>query len=302
MSGLSLKVLGYGAAYPTPDRLTSSFLVSCDNNSYLIDCGEGTQMQFAKLKLKRKSLRAICITHLHGDHCFGLMGLISSLTHFQRTQTLTLIGPTGLRELVETSIKLCQIRLSYKLEFVLLEENTKGKVFEDKKVEIFTFPLKHRIHTQGYRIFESQRQPTVRKDAISEYNLEVEEILDLKKGIPVSRKGEELELSQFVTYHIPKSISICTDTIYDEELIAYIEKSNILYHEATYMEDLKIQARERMHATAKEAAEIAKKAKVDKLLIGHFSSRYTNFEVLLSEAKRVFSNTVLCSEGLEVEA
>lgn len=295
---LNLTILGSGSAVPNLNRGVSAHYLNFNERRILIDCGEGTQLQLRRFKVKFQRLQYIFISHLHGDHFLGLFGLISSMHLLGRTQKLIIFGPEGLEEIVRHQFKITQVYLGYELAFVTLAAKEKELVFEDKSIEIYAFPLKHRIACFGFLFEEKQRDKNVDKEKIKEFNLSLVEILALKRGQDVEREGQVLK-NEALTLADEKPISYayCTDTKYLEKLPDIIRGASLLYHEATFTNTHLDRAKATGHSTAEQAATIAKNAGVGKLLLGHFSARYLDVAPLLAEAKIVFDNVVCVEDG-----
>jgi len=291
-------VLGANSALPLLDRFSSSFVIRTSNRYFLIDAGEGCQLKLGQFKIKRNRISHILISHLHGDHVFGLPGLITSFNLNGRKEPLSIYGPSGIKEFIETVLRISQSYMGFELSIHEIRENDNQVLFEIDDLRVSAFPLKHRIPTYGYRIDETTSKLNVRSDKISEFELSVDEIKQIKEGRDIKRNGHIIANSELtLTKRKRKSFAYCSDTVYDEDVIQYISNTDILYHEATYLDELRKQADERMHTTAKGAATIALKANVDQLIIGHFSSRYTELSPLLEESQSVFPNSYLAEEG-----
>lgn len=294
-----LTILGCGSATPTLFRNPSAQILKVNSKSYLIDCGEGTQIQLRKYKQNIQRINHIFISHLHGDHYLGLQGLISSMNLLGREHELCLYGPPGLKDLVMLNLKYSGSYLSYHINFHVTQFKEKEILFEDKGVIISSFPLKHRIDCTGFIFEEKAKERNIVKKHIVGYSLGIAEIVKLKRGEDVAREdGFILKCSKF-TSPPPKPLkyAYCSDTRYYEKVIEHIEGADLLYHEATFLHELKDRAKKTFHSTAKQAALIAQKANVKKLLIGHYSSRYIDTKPLEDEAKSVFTNTVAVSDG-----
>ncbi len=294
-----LLILGSNAAMPNNGRITTSQVLLTESDYYQIDCGEATQMRLSQYKVKRNRIRAIFISHLHGDHIFGLPGLITSYFHFSRKDDLHIIGPPGIKEFVETVVRLSESHLAFKLHITELEAKEKTLVYTDNTLEVFAFPLQHRIPTNGYLFKEKSEKTNIRKDKIHHYNLSVEEILQLKAEEEVHRADQTVIQPAEVLHprKHPHSYAFCSDTKYHKGILEYIQGVDLLYHESTYLHELVDKAAERGHATAKEAALTAKAARVEKLVIGHYSGKYRDVHPLLEEAKEIFENTVRAYDG-----
>jgi len=255
-------------------------------------------LQLRKFKVKFQRLKYVLISHLHGDHFLGIFGLISSMNLLGRTQELTIFGPEGLEEIIRHQFKITQVYLGFELKFIMLNCTDKTKIFEDNSIEIFAFPLKHRVTCFGFLFQEKERDRKINKDRLKEYRLTLPEIVRLKKGENIERNGE-IMLNENLTLppEKPLSYAYCTDTKYLEKLPNWIEGVNLLYHEATFTKKHIERANATGHSTAEEAATIAEQAKVEKLLLGHFSARYKDVTPILEEAKEVFKNVICVNDG-----
>ncbi len=296
---LKVSVLGSNSAIPTLKRHPSAQVVWADQMPYLIDCGEGTQLQMRRYGIKFQRIRQIFISHLHGDHYFGLLGLLTSMSLLGREKELTVFGTKGLVDIVETNFRHSKTRLNYPCHFVELEEGQTGQIYEDERLKVECFPLRHRIPTFGFVFREKPRDPHFLKEKGEEFDVPVEAIQDIKAGSDFTTKdGRSIPNSELVSSKIePEAFAYCSDTNFFPEIIPHIKGVNLLYHEATFMEDMKKRAKETFHSTAKQAAELALQANVGKLIIGHFSTRYDDLEPLLLEVKEVFPNADLALEG-----
>lgn len=294
-----LTILGSGAAIPTLRRNATAQFINCNERYILIDCAEGTQAQMRKFKIKFQKIQIILISHLHGDHFFGLAGLLSSMNLMKRTQKMLIYGPVGLEQLVLPLIKAGGHALSYEIEFIEIKHPSNLLLFEDKLLKIHTFPLKHRIPTQGFVIEEKERPKTLNKEFFDELGLSISQIPAIKNGEDIQLPNGELISNEDLTFPSSptKKYAYCSDTKYTESIVPFIENADLLYHEATFTEKLADRAQTTFHSTAKQAALIAHQAKVNKLLLGHFSSRYDDVEEHLEEAKAVFENTVCVEDG-----
>ncbi|MCC5922244.1 MAG: ribonuclease Z [Crocinitomicaceae bacterium] len=292
-------ILGSGAAIPTLKRGTTAHLISCFQRNILIDCGEGTQIQFRRFRLKFQKIDIICITHLHGDHVFGLAGLLSSMQLMGRTNALRIIGPKGLNKLIEAQLDLVGHGDFFPLEFHILPENFVGTVFEDKCIKIAAFPLNHRITTFGYRILEKQNKRRLDKEAFDATGVSVSYIGKLIQGEDIIDNDGRLVRSAEVT--IPgkpaKSYAFCSDTAYTTSILPHIQDVDLLYHEATFTNEFADRAAQTGHSTAAQAASIALKANAKRLVLGHFSARYDDELQHLEEAKAIFSQVFAATDG-----
>ncbi len=298
-----LKILGANSAIPTHNRYPSSQILSYHNTSYLIDCGEGTQMQMTTYKVKRSKINQIFISHLHGDHIFGLPGLITSFSLQGRVEDLSVYGPIGIKRYLNTIMEVSESHLTYTLYIHEIVPDANKKIFEDDQLIVYSFPLQHRIATSGYRFVEKRSKVNLDPKAIAANNLSGSQIKELREGGKVlSYNGSPLIINDIALPPKPqRSYAYCSDTVYDESIIENVKGSNFLYHEATYLHDMVSQARERMHSTAREAAQIATLSGVNNLIIGHYSSRYKDLQPLLDEAQSIFPNTALAIEGKSFE-
>lgn len=292
-------ILGSGAAVPTLRRNPTSQYVVCNDRHILIDCGEGTQMQIRKHGIKFQRINHILISHLHGDHFFGLPGLLSTMHLMGRDKGVTIYGPEPLEGLIRDLLKAGGGKLDFELDFVALNGKDAKLLFEDNLIEIHTFPLKHRISTNGFLIKEKEKERPLISEAIKGSGLRLEHLPMLKKGLDVvDEKGNVYEFEEFTLPPKPGfSYAYCSDTIYWETIVPHIENATVLYHEATFIEKDLDRARSTFHTTAAQAARIAVKAKVKKLLLGHLSARYENTEAHLSEARVIFHDTEIVEDG-----
>ncbi len=296
-----LTILGSGSALPTSRRNPTAHALEVHEHFFLIDCGEGTQLQIRNAKLKLSSLNQIFISHLHGDHIFGLFGLFSTLNLLGRRNELQLFGPPGLQQIVEFYEQTLTEGNQYKISVVPIHSRGFTCLFSSKKVEVFSFPLKHRVPSWGFLFLEKEREPNIRKEMVERYHLKPLDILQLKKGNDfITSEGNTIPNAELtIPASAPRSFAFCSDTAYYERIAAWIEGVDLLYHEATFANSERKIAKQTGHSTAQQAASIAKKAGVKKLLIGHFSNRYKDVSLLLREAKEVFPETYL-AEDLEV--
>jgi len=299
----NVTTLGVSSALPTSKRFPTAHVLDVHGHLFLIDCGEGTQIQLRRFKHKLSRLDNIFISHLHGDHFFGIFGLLSSLSLLNRKNNLNIFAPEGLQKILTSEHSPIDIeQLSYKIVF----KNHKpghSKIYEDKRISVEAFSLKHRIASWGFVFRETQKTPNIIKSKISEYNLSISEIVKIKYGADLRTEDGTIIKNEELTTPATKarSYAFCTDTVYLEKIIPIIKEVDLLYHEATFLHSEKKQAQLSYHTTAKEAGILAKKANVKQLLIGHFSARYKILDELKEEAKTEFENTVLAYEGLKVE-
>lgn len=294
-----ITILGSGAAIPTSRRNPTSQFVVCNDRFILIDCGEGTQMQIRKYGVRFQRIQHILISHLHGDHYFGLVGLISSMHLLGRDKGLTVYGPEGLEKIIRTQLEYGDAKLDFEINFVELNGKDAGLIFEDNLIEIYSFPLKHRIPTNGFVIKEKTKERKLLSHKISGSGLQFEHMHRLKKGEDIlTEDGKYFRNEDYTEDPSPiRAYGYCSDTAYAEKIVPFIEGVNLLYHEATFTEKDIERARATYHSTARQAAEIAKKAKVGKLLMGHLSARYEDVKIHLKEAGEVFPDSEVVEDG-----
>lgn len=295
----SVTILGSGSAVPTKQRNPTSQYVECNGRNFLIDCGEGTQMQIRKFGIKFQKINHIFISHLHGDHYFGLVGLLSSMHLMGRVKPIDIFGPIGLEQIVRIQLEAAGSRLAYDVNVIELEPNTNGVIYEDGKVSVSHFPLVHRIQTNGFRIEQKPREHRLLADKARLHGVKIEYYHRLKKGEDVT--DEDGKLIRFKDYTrpsgAPKSYAYCSDTAYTESILPFIDGVDVLYHESTFTESMADRAKATRHSTAKQAATIALKAGVGKLLMGHLSARYENGDEHLAEAKPIFDACEYVEDG-----
>lgn len=298
-----LHILGSNSALPMKHRNPSAHLLSAGERSFLIDCGEGTQMQMQKFELKSSKISKIFISHLHGDHYYGLIGLISTYHLFRRTQPLEIYGPALLEKIIEIQLDASNTKLGFDLIFHPISENFNGILFEDDKIVIECFPLQHRIATHAFVFRQKVGLRKLNPEFVKSVNIPKEQFMRIKLGADfIDEHGVLYPNDKITSDPLPcKSFAYCSDTIYDENIINLVKNVSLLYHEATFADDNTDFAKEKFHSTARQAATIAKNANVKKLIIGHFSTRYPNVNILLNEAQSVFPNTILAKEGLCIE-
>lgn len=294
-----LKILGNNSAVPAHDRNQTSQLLQLDSQYILIDCGEGTQMQLSKMNLRLGRIKTVLISHLHGDHYFGLIGLISTMHLFHREQKLTIFAPAELEEIINLQLKASGTLLNFEIDFIPLDHVGPKTILKDEQFYIEAFPLDHGIECYGFLIKENPKQWRINKTKIPEKIL-IQEIVQLKQGKDVLNEDGSVRY-KLEDYTLPprpsRSYGYCSDTCYNENIIPYIKNVDLLYHEATFADEMKDRAALTFHSTAAEAATIASKAEVKKLLLGHYSTRYKDPTPLLHEAKVVFKETYLSKEG-----
>jgi ribonuclease Z len=293
-----ITILGNGAASPTLERAPSAQVVELSGRYFLVDCGEGVQLQLRKNRFSIQKIDHICITHLHGDHYLGLLGLLQSMHLLGRRSSINLYCQAPLKEIIDLQNKIAQSYLNFEINYVFLEKEGMHKLFEDQLVEVYSFPLKHRIACNGFLFKEKLLPRNIDKAVLVSKQIDVSEIYKLKKGLDVvDTAGNVIPYESItITPRQPKSYAICTDTIFDPSILGFIQGADAIYHEATFLEDLKERATKTFHSTAKQAAEIALLAKTKLLILGHFSARYGDLGAFLEEAKTIFPHTVLAKE------
>jgi len=296
-------IFGCGAATPTLQHHPSAQVVNLHDKLFLVDCGEGTQLQFRKYGFGFQKISAIFISHLHGDHYLGLVGLMSSMHLLGRKQKLKIFGPPALEQLIRINLELSSTYLDYEVEFTPTSDTEKILVHEDQTLRVFSVPLKHRVFCTGFLFEEKQRPLKVKRDFIEEYQLMPSQILLLKKGEDVVLEDGRIVTCDevCVTPPPPRKYAYCSDTTYLPALAQMIEGVDLLYHESTFLESEALRATQTFHSTAKQAATIAVMAKVKHLLLGHFSSRYRDDQLFLEEASPIFEKVSLANEGLEID-
>lgn len=291
-----LTILGYNSAIPTVKSAPTAQFLEMEERCFLIDCGEGTQVQLRKAKAKFSKINHIFISHLHGDHVFGLPGLISSFRLLGRETPLHVYGPKGIKEMMETIFRITETHQGFEVVFHELSSKKSEKVFEDNRVEVFTIPLDHRIYCNGYLFKEKPKERHLNMQEISKYpEIEICDYHNLKRGKDLQLSDGYILKNENLTKPAEPSVSyaFCSDTRYLESIIPIIKNVDVLYHEATFLHDLKKMADYTGHTTALEAAKIARKANVKKLILGHFSNRYHDLSVFLNEACEIFPETYL---------
>jgi ribonuclease Z len=296
----AVTILGNNSAIPTLDRHPTAQIVTCNDQLLLVDCGEGTQLQIARYKIKRSRLSYIFISHLHGDHYFGLIGLLNSLSLLGRQDPLTVFAPPELETILLLQLECSGTILQFQLHFVPLTAENQGVILEDKELRVSFFPTRHRIPCYGF-IFEMQkRKRKIIPEQTRAYEIPAAYFSKLQEGADYQRKDGLLVKNDWVTMPpaAGKRYVYCADTMYTEELLPFADKADLLYHETTYLDNLAERAAERYHSTSVEAATIASKAGAKRLIIGHFSSKYADLGPFLEESRPVFENTDLALEGV----
>ena len=296
---MKLTILGCFSATPRTDTNPTSQVLEINNHMFLIDCGEGTQVELRRNKVKFARIKHIFISHLHGDHFFGLVGLISTFRLLTRETDLHIYGPKGLKEIITLQMKLGDSWTNYKLIFHELTSNTSELIYEDEKVEVHTIPLEHRIYTNGFLFKEKIGERHLDMSAINEANIDVAYFRKLKQGFDVENNDGVLIDHKKVTTdpNPPKSYAFCSDTAYNESIVQIIKNVDVLYHESTFLEKNAKLAPRTKHSTAKQAATIASRANAGTLILGHFSTRYKDLSEFKTEAETVFKPVKLAKDG-----
>ena len=299
MEDLELTILGSSSALPISNRHPTSQFLTISNRHFLIDCGEGTQIRLRENGIGFSRINHILISHMHGDHVYGLVPLLTSLHLLDRQKEMHIYGPPNLKETVENLLKNTGAYLKFPLVFHAFESGKKALLFEDNALEIYTFPLKHSLPCWGFLFKEKARAKNIKGELIEKLGIPYGEINDIKQGADFEdSKGTIHKNETLTTPALPAlSYAFCTDTAPLQKLSTFISEPDILYHEATFTEEHAARAKKTKHSTAKQAAEIAKLVQAKNLLLGHFSVRYNDFAELLSEAKPIFEATQLALQG-----
>ena len=295
-----LTILGFNSAIPTVTSSPTAQVLEMAERHFLIDCGEGTQVQLRKAKAKFSKINHIFISHLHGDHCFGLPGLISSFQLLGRETPLHIYGPAGIQELIETVLRLTETNKGFELVFHELKGKESVLVFEDSKVEVYTIPLNHRIYCNGYLFKEKPKERHLNMNEIAKYpEIEICDYHNIKRGKDfVLNDGYILKNEMLTTPpEVSVSYAFCSDTLYFEALAEEIKGARVVYHEATFLKNNEELAAKTMHSTAYQAGLTAKNANAEVLILGHYSSRYNDIKLFKEEASEVFANVYLAEDG-----
>ena len=295
---MKITILGCYSATPRKDKHTSSQLIEINGKLFLIDCGEGTQMQLRKTKIKFNRINHIFISHLHGDHFYGLIGLISTFRLTGRTKTLNIYGPKGIKEIITLQLKLANSWTNYPLNFHELTSKISEIIYEKDCVSVSTIPLDHRVYTNGFLFTSRSTSRRINSKAIKGLNLKPFHFDQLKKGLSIILEDGTNIKNNELTFdpENPKKYAYCSDTSYNRDLIPLIKQVDLLYHESTFLEKDIHLAEKTKHSTAIQAAKIAKEAKVKKLILGHYSSRYIDKNIFFNEASTIFKNVDLSED------
>ena len=300
MEKFELHILGCGSALPTTRHFPTSQIVNVRDKLFMIDCGEGAQLQFRKSHLKFSRLNHIFISHLHGDHCFCLLGLISTVNLLGRTAELHIHSPKGLETLLTPMLDFFNRQMTYKVLFHEFDTKEPMQIYEDRSLTVTTIPLRHRMPCCGFLFAEKRRPNHIIREMVDFYQVPVYELNRIKNGADyVTPEGKTVSNNLLTRPSAPsRSYAYCSDTIYLPSIVEQIKGVDLLFHEATFANEDAPRAKETFHTTAAQAAEIARRAEVKKLLIGHFSARYEDENVLLQEASAIFPDTQLAKETL----
>ncbi|TRX37508.1 ribonuclease Z [Flavobacterium restrictum] len=296
---MNLTILGCYAATPRTFTNPTSQLLEIKNHLFLIDCGEGTQVQLRKNKIKFSKINHIFISHLHGDHFFGLVGLISTFALLNRTTDLHVYGPKGIKEIITIQLRLSNSWTHYGLFFHELESKESEIIFEDSKVVVRTIPLKHRVYTNGFLFQEKKGARKLNLQAVQNYKIDTCYYQKIKNGGDITLEDGTVIINEKISFdpEPAKSYAFCSDTVYNEGIVPIIANVDVLYHEATFLQSEAALAQKTMHSTAQEAALIALKANAKTLILGHYSTRYENISLFEAEASLLFSNVLLADDG-----
>lgn len=296
---MNLTVLGCYAATPRTITNPTSQVLEMQNRLFLIDCGEGTQVQLRKNKIKFSKINHIFISHLHGDHCYGLIGLVSTFMLLNRENDLHIYGPKGIKEIITLQLRLSNSWTAYKLFFHELTSTESEVIFEDKKVIVKTIPLKHRVYTNGFLFQEKIGERKLDINAVQEYEIDTCYYQNIKNGKDITLEDGRVIPNDKLSFDAlpPKSYAFCSDTVYDASIVPLIQDVDVLYHESTFLDSEEHLSGKTMHSTAKQAATIALKANVKQLLLGHYSTRYASIDLFKEEAETIFPNVLLADDG-----
>ncbi|MCB0430467.1 MAG: ribonuclease Z [Flavobacteriales bacterium] len=299
MKPFGLTVLGSSSALPTSNRYPSAHVLTVHERLFLIDCGEGTQIQLRRHKIRIQKIQAIFISHLHGDHYLGLPGLVSTMSLLGRNTPLTIYGPEALKEIMDMQLKYMDGHMSFELNIVPVQPESGIVIYEDEKVTVSSIKLYHRIPCTGFLFKEKPLPANIRKEAIEAYDIPIQAIPGIKEGDDFTDDSGRIIPNRdlVIPSPPPRTFAYCSDTAYQELLLDDIRNADLLYHEATFLSEHEERARETFHSTAAQAATIARKAGVSALVVGHFSARYKDLTPLLEEAAAIFPNTRLAQEG-----
>ncbi len=299
MKKFELTILGSNSAMPAFGRFPTSQIINFDEQLILIDCGEGCQIRLSQYKIRRNKISHILISHLHGDHLYGLPGVLTSLNHLSRTKPLEVFGPVGIKKYINTCFEVGEVHLNYPLKITEIDSEEEIIISDQNNFAIKAFPVIHRIPTYAYKIIEKPSEKKIIKSVIDKYNLSIEQIKKIKNGNDLVIRDTIIE-NKALTHpsNAIRSYAFCADTKFSLSLLEYLKGINTMYYETTYMDELKNQAHERGHSTAKEAGQFASLSGIKLLVTGHYSSRYKNLDDILAEVKSEFPNAILGYDGL----
>ncbi|MEG1617169.1 MAG: ribonuclease Z [Bacteroidales bacterium] len=302
MEKFDVNILGCGSALPTTRHLPTSQVVNFRDKLFMIDCGEGAQLQLRRMKLKFTRLNHLFISHLHGDHCFGMVGMLSTLGLLGRTGDFYVHAHPDAEKVFRPMLDYFCKELPFEVKFEAISPNKHEVIYEDRGLKVYTLPLKHRVPSTGFLFEEKQKERHLKPDMIKFWQIPLKSLQAIKEGADwVTPEGDVVKNHVLTNPASPsRKYAYCSDTAYTEKIIPWIEGADLLYHEATFAEDALPRARETQHSTARQAATIALKANVKKLMLGHFSARYNDDKILLQEAKIIFPETCLAREELSV--
>lgn len=300
MEPFKIHILGCGSALPTLKHNASSQLIEMRGKCFMVDCGEGAQMQFRRSHIHFSKLNAIFISHMHGDHCFGLMGLLSTLGMLGRTSKLRIYAPKDYEPLFRQQVEFFMQTMEYEMEMIPVDTEKQQVIYEDHSLTVETVPLQHRVPCCGFIFREKPTLPHIRRDMIDYYGIPVSQINNIKNGADwTNEDGDVIPNARLVQpADSPRSYAYCSDTRFVPGLKEKVKGVTVLYHESTYTAEQEDRAKIYYHSTARQAATIAAGAGVGTLLLGHYSARYNDEQVLLEEAKAVFDHSILSQEGM----
>ena len=297
---IKLTILGCHSATPRANAFPTSQYLEINNRHFLIDCGEGTQQQMRKYKVGFTKINHIFISHLHGDHFYGLIGLLSTYGILSRQKELHIYGPKGIKEVTLLQLKVSKSHANYPIIFHELNSKESELIFEDDKVSVKTIPLKHRVYTNGYLFTEKEKPLKLHIDNIKQYKeIDRADYNNIKAGKDITLSTGEIISNSELTLppKQPLSFAFCSDTVYKPDIVPIIKDADLLYHEATFLNDREDLAKKTKHTTSKQAAQIAKDANVNQLILGHYSGRYKDISLFKKEAKEIFDKTELAEPG-----
>ncbi|WOX79233.1 ribonuclease Z [Candidatus Shikimatogenerans bostrichidophilus] len=290
----NITILGCNSSLPTRDFCPTSQILYMRENYYLIDCGEGTQVQLIKAKIKINKINNIFISHLHGDHYYGIMGILATYQLLGRKNPLNIYTPNGLNKIIYENFKWSKSNITYPLNIIFLNSKEYQKIYENDKVKIYIIPLIHKIYTNGFLFKEKKKLRNLNINNVNKIKeIKISDYLNIKKGKDFIKKNGQIIPNKFLTFKPKKPLSyaFCTDTSYNPQITKYLKNVDLLYHESTYLHDHHLIANKRGHSTSIQAAKIAKLSNVKKLLLGHYSCRYPNIKEFEKEAQQIFPNT-----------